>query len=627
MKQPPSQHEIAVLFDRALSSHQRGNLQVALDCYQQILAAQPRHVDAMHNLGVLYGQLGRFDEALSWLGEAGAAQPGNFLVHYHKGRVFQALTRFDEALAAYDQAVELKPDCVEAYIYRGSVLNALRRYEEALSAYDKAVVLMPDHAGTYLERSGVLENLDRYDAALADCDKAIALQPDYAEAHNNRGTLLEAMELREEALAAYERAIALQPNRVEFHINRAHVLKDLEHFDDAVAAYDKAIALKPDFAEVYNERGNILSELYRYEDAVDAYRRSIALQPDNAVAFCNLANVLKNLKRYDEAMVCYDKAIALWPDYADAFLYKSLLLLLLGAYEEGWKLFEWRRKFDEMNGSARVFDQPLWLGDEPPAGKVVLLHAEQGYGDAIQFVRYVPMVEALGARVILEVPAVLVPLTNTLRGAFTTVARGKKLPAFDLHCPLMSLPLAFRTTVDTIPASVPYLDSIPGRRGQWSERLGDKARPRVGLAWSGHMANPKDRARSIPLRDFSALLELDVEFHSLQKEVRTKDAAALAGFTQIRSHGSALRDFADTAALVAEMDLVVTADTSVAHLAGALGKPVWILLPFVPDFRWLTERNDSPWYPTARLFRQSASGDWRGVIAEVREQLQGAGLS
>ncbi len=530
--------------------------------------------------------LGRYEEALRFITAACAIQPDDYIVHCNQGKVFQELKRYAEALASYDRTLSLKSDYAPAYYNRGSVLYDLQRNEDALASYDKAIALIPGYAEAYNNRGNVLKDLQRYAEALASYDKAIALNPGYALAYNNRGTALE----------------------------------QLGRYQEALACYAKVIALKPDLAPAYNNQGNVLKELGRYQEALASYDSALSLKPDYAEAHNNRGNALKDLGRYEEALASYSKAISLYPDFAEAYYNKSHLKLLLGDYKEGWPLYEWRWKTSQKD-LVRNFKQPLWLGDRPIAGQTILLHAEQGLGDVIQMVRYVTMVEALGATVILELPASLVPLLRTLKGASTLVASGDTLPAFDLHCPLMTLPLAFKTSVDSIPAPVPYLAADPQKLLAWRERLGIKGSPRIGLAWSGNPQHKNDRNRSTALRTFEPLLGLDCEYHALQKEIRAEDKLALAEFTDIQAHEDQLKDFADTAALVAELDLVITVDSSVAHLAGAMGKAVWILLPYDPDYRWLTARSDSPWYPTVRLFRQHSIGDWEGVIRDISSVL------
>jgi hypothetical protein len=355
---------------------------------------------------------------------------------------------------------------------------------------------------------------------------------------------------------------------------------------------------------------------------MEAYSKAIAANPNFATAYSNRGFLLNALKRHNEAMADYDKALALNPDYADAYLNKSLLKLLLGEYEEGWELHEWRWKRSELKPeNISSFAQPLWLKKESLAGKTILLQAEQGLGDTIQFCRYVPMVQALGANVILEVQPPLAELISTSITSVKTIARGTPLPHFDFHCPLMSLPLAFKTTLNTIPAAVPYLFAPTQKQKLWQDQLGKKSKPRIGIVWSGAIQNTKLSYRSIPLSLLAPRLDYDrYDFFALQTEIKPDDRDVLTN-SRITLLADKLKDFTDTASVISEMDLIITIDTSVAHLSGALGKPTWVMLAFAADFRWLLDRDDSPWYPTARLFRQEKLGDWQEVVEKVKDKL------
>jgi tetratricopeptide repeat protein/glycosyl transferase family 9 (putative heptosyltransferase) len=379
-----------------------------------------------------------------------------------------------------------------------------------------------------------------------------------------------------------------------------------------------AIAIKPDHPEAHYDLGNVFHQLRQYEEAVASFSKDIAISPNKAKAYNSRGVSLYRLGRYAEAANDFEKTITLVPDFTRQYHYLSIIRLSLGDYEKGWRLFEWRWKGSTL--TPRQFQQPLWLGKESLPEKTILLHAEQGNGDIIQFCRYIPMVDALGAKVILEVPGQLLRLMETLEGSYKVVKKGDPLPAFDMHCPLMSLPLAFNTVVSTIPADVPYLSVDPRQQKKWREMLGTKTKPRIGLTWSGAIGQANDHNRSIPLKMLLPLLQYQHEYYSLQKEIRPGDLPALSR-SKIISHADKLDDFSDTAALLSQMDIVISVDTSVAHLAGAMGKPVWIMLPFVSDFRWMTEREDSPWYPTARLFRQKRIGDWADVIDRVNVAL------
>jgi tetratricopeptide (TPR) repeat protein len=364
-----------------------------------------------------------------------------------------------------------------------------------------------------------------------------------------------------------------------------------------------------------------LHKLRRLEQALASYNDALALRPDDAEALVNRGVTLHDLKRFDEALASYDRALALRPDHADAHFFKGLSSLVTGDFERGWTEYEWRRKAPAARITSREFPQPFWLGEDDLAGKTILLHSEQGFGDTIQFCRYAPLVAARGAQVVVEVEAPLQELLTGLAGTARIMAKGSRLPDFDFQCPLPSLPLAFKTRLETIPSGPSYLHAPKRALLNWDIRLGAKRRPMIGLAWAGNPKHVRDRERSIGLRHLLALLDVDATFVSLQKDVRAANADMLEKNSSIVHFGHALQDFSDTAALISHLDLVISVDTSIAHLAGALGKPVWVLLTHVPDWRWLLDRDDSPWYPAARLFRQSETNEWDGVIAGVRDAL------
>ncbi len=395
---------------------------------------------------------------------------------------------------------------------------------------------------------------------------------------------------------------------------------------EALANYDRALSLVPDYIDAIYNRGNALHELGRYEEALASYDRVLAARANDGNALNNRGKALKELNRYDEALACSAQALAALPDNIVAHCNEASMRLLIGDLPRGFAEYEWRWKKADMAPAQRQFPQPLWLGSkelgaEDISGKTILLHGEQGFGDAIQFCRYATLVAGRGARVILEVRPPLVSLMQSLAGPAAVIAKGDALPAFDLHCPLLSLPLAMGTTLETVPAQVPYLHASPGKSEEWSARLGPKTRPRIGLCWSGNATHERDRERSMRLSDYLPLLELDASFVSLHQEVRPEDAAVLAAHPEILHFGEALKDFTDTAALIGALDLVISVDTSVAHLAGALAKPAWVMITYVPEWRWLLTREDSPWYPTVRLFRQDEGRTWDGVVARLREAL------
>jgi tetratricopeptide (TPR) repeat protein len=571
----------------AIAAFQRGEAREAEQLCRRVLDAKAEHFDALYLLAIIAGQAGRAQEAADLLARALSVNPSSADACYNRGIALGELGRPAEAVQSYDRAIALKPDHADAHYNRGVALGELDRPAEALASYERAIALVPGHAEAWNNRGIALGHLRRQAEAIASYERAIALRPGYASAHNNLGHALGGLGRLAEALASFERAIALSPDHAEAHSNRGIVLCDLERYDEALASCERAIALQPDYAEAHYNRGNALRELHRHAEAAQSYERAIAFRPDHASAHWNLADCR----------------------------------LLLGDFARGWQEYEWRWKLERREAGRREFPQPLWLGDRPVDGQTVLLHSELGLGDTVLFCRYARELAALGAKVVLEVQPPLQELLAGLEGVSEIVARGAPLPAFDCHCPLMSLPLAFRTDLTSVPARVPYVRADPRHIAAWDARLGRKQKPRVGLVWSGSAALKNDK-RSMTLAQMLPLVRDWAEWISLQKDVPEADRALLAARADLRHVGGELRDFADTAALVELMDVVVTVDTSVANLAGAMGKPVWIMLPFNPhDWRWMLEREDSIWYPTARLFRQSAAGEWAGLIHRVDEEL------
>lgn len=489
---------------------------------------------------------------------------------------------------------------------------------------NRSLQRVPDQPLTLNSLGNALHDLKRPEEALACYERALLLAPDLTEAWLSRAIILRELKRQDEALVCYEHVLTLNPGLAQAWYNRGNVLSDLKRPEEALASYEQALTRTPDLADAWYNRGNVLNDLKRPEEALASYERALTLCPDMADAWCNRGKILNDLKHPEEAQACYERAIALRADYAQAWWNKSVVQLLMGDYQEGWLRYEWRWKTELFAATAAVaekYPQLLWLGEQPLTGRTLLIRQEQGLGDYIQFIRYAPLIQQQGARVILEVPHALMTLLATLPGQCTRIPEGQPLPDFDYHCPLMSLPLACRTRLETVPDTIPYLFPDTEKQALWHQKLGPRSAFRVGLVWSGSASHKNDHNRSMPLQQLHPLLALPAEFHSLQKEVRPGDAGFMADSGRITDHHGSLHDFSDTAALLAEMDLVISIDTSVAHLAGAMGKPVWILLPWVPDYRWMLDREDSPWYGTAVLLRQPAAGDWDSVISRVCRQL------
>ena len=517
-----------------------------------------------------------------------------------------------------------KPTGVQQTLQQAVTLHRQGRLDDAERLYNSILSAKRDNFDALHLLGVLMHQRGRSAEALTLIGKALAANAKSADALLNQANVLFAMRRFAEALSGYERALALRPDDAELISNRANTLCELNRPQDAVAAFERALALRPGDPDILNNCGNALLQLNRAAEALARYDHALAARGQDAQALVNRGNALCDLRRPGDALASYDRAIAIAPDHAEAHWNKSLVLLAQGDFERGWPEYEWRLR---RTNDQRTLAQPQWRGEDI-AGKTILLHAEQGFGDTIQFVRYAPLVAARGAKVVLEVQPSLRPLLSGLSGVSTLVGRGEPLPPFDRHCPLMSLPLVFRTSLATVPAGVPYLQAPHDRLEPWRNRLPAGKPLRVGLAWSGSPTHRNDHNRSITLSRLAPLcVDQGVQFVSLQREVREADAEALGKLPSVFAPGEALQDFADTAAVIALLDLVISVDTGVAHLAGAMGKPVWILLPFNAEWRWLADRDDSPWYQSARLFRQPAIGDWDSVIAQVQTELTRQALS
>ncbi len=614
-----------------------GATEEALACFNQAAALQPNFPDAYNNRGVVLRMLERNEEALADYDRAIALNPAVGHVHTNRGEVLAAgLGRPAEALVSYDRAIALAPHDPNGHFNRAAALMDLRRFEEAVASFDRVVAIDPTHARAFINRGNALIDMDRADEALASYDRAIALQSDLtAQAHSNRSSALNDVGRHAEAMESSERALELAPDDAQAHTNRANALLGQGRGEEALEGYAQAIALDAGLAQTYSNRANALRLMGKHQEAMDACEQAFALDPRYADPLINSATVLAELGRYQEAVVMYDRALAIDSDRPEALWGASHNHLVLGDFDRGWAAFEarWRLRGPDSFLAARGFSQPLWLGAEPLAGKTILLHTEQGLGDTLQFCRYAPLVKALGATVIVEVEPALVGILSTLKGVDRLLAKGEALPPFDYHCPLMSLPLALKTQVATIPAEIPYLHVDPDKVQAWAKTLGPHTKLRVGLVWSGgHRLDQPElwalgERRNIPLARLAVLNTPDVEFHSLQKgqpaesELPILEEAGWDG-PSIAGHAAELNDFTDTAALIMNLDLVIAVDTSTAHLAGALGKPVWLLNRFDTCWRWLTEREDSPWYPSLRLFRQATLRDWDPVLERMKAALE-----
>lgn len=646
--------QIEALLDQAFAAFEQAQVEPARRVFLDVLKLDAQDFDALHMLGVIAMQadkdmiraIGLFRQAIEVDAQVGMAYTNLGIACMEAGQPEPALAAFDKAAAlepsveaffgrgvaqqalkqwagaadSFAQVVALQPAHAEAHFNRGTACLELKRFEDAAAAYDRAIALQPKHVSALINKAHALLALGRQTEALLHYDKAIAIEPTRPAAFNGRGDVCMALQRFDEALPSYDKALALKPDHIEALCNRSTALLKLRRVEEAIAGYERALALAPQHAVVLTNLSGALRDALRHEEALACADRALAQVPELAVAHTNRGNALLDLCRLDEACAAFGRSLALQPEDAEARWALGWGSLLKGDWARGLPLFEARWQKAGFSSQPRHFTQPLWLGDADLRGKTILLHAEQGLGDTIQFCRYAPMVAALGARVLLEVQAPLKPLMGTLGEGIQVLAAGEApLPAFDVHCPLMSLPLAFKSTPAELPATVPYLRADPAHTSALSPQL--KPSPRIGLVWSGNAAHRHDRHRSMSLATLLSALPEGAHYYCLQKDVRETDAPTLKSRSDVVYLGEALQSFEGTAALVDQMDLVIAIDTSLAHLAGALGKPTWILLSRSPDWRWLMDREDCPWYPSARLFRQPAWGQWEAPLRQVRQAL------
>lgn len=533
--------------------------------------------------------------------------------HHQQGKL-------NEALLGYQQILQLAPNHFDALHLTAVANMQLGQLDQALVFFDKAIVLNPNYAPVYSNRGNALQALGRFEEAQNYYNKAISIDPHYADAYLNIGNNMRSIGEPEKALANYDFAISLKPNHAGLFCNRGNALYDLRRFEEAIVAYDQALAINPNYAQALSNRGVSLYNLNHFDEALAYYNKAITVDPNYIEAYSNRGNALQAQQRYQEAYDSYMQALAINPAYLDADYNAGVCLLTLGDFTNGWAKYESRWKVKNFVNQKPQYPKPEWTG-QAIDGKTLLIYTEQGLGDGMQFCRYAKLVHQLGATVLLVVPDALKALLNPLAGIAAIFNRDENLPDFDYYCTSISVPHILKTDLSNIPNEVPYLFADPARVNAWKAQLGEKKKLRIGLAWSGNIAFRDDRNRSIRLEQLNALRFDQVEFFCLQKELREHDVNALTARPDIQTFTEQFDNFTDTAALIELMDLVITIDTSVAHLAAAMGKPVWIMLRYAPDWRWLLEREDSPWYPTIRLFRQPNLGDWDNVIARVKDAL------
>jgi tetratricopeptide (TPR) repeat protein len=573
--------DLVETFNTAFRLQQEGRLIEAETLYRAVLDIAPEHPGSHHLLGLVEHQLGRHEAALQSIKRAIAFNDSEPNYHNNLGTVYRTLGKIEEAIACYRHAVGLRPDFAAGFNNLGIALLQKGAFAQAQRAVERALEAKPDYAAAWFTLGNVLAMRDEHAKAVEHYRHALSLDPSYIDALNNLGAALNELGENDEAASCYRRVLALQPSNAAAHNNFGRVLAQRDELDAAIGHFREAIALQPRAIDAHINLGNVLLE-----------------QGDAAAAHQS-----------------YERALTLDPAHESAHWNDGLALLGQGYLAEGFRRWRWNV------AAAKRFDVKEWRGEELN-GETILIHAEQGFGDAIHFARYIPMVAARGGRVVFEAPVELHRIFATIDGVDEIVAFGDRLPEFTWQCPLLSLPLAFETTLRNVPNNVPYLSADPESVADWQRRT---AGPdlKVGLVWAGRPEHKRDRHRSMALADLAPLAAIpNVAFYALQKGAAVGEAEHAPEGMRLEILSPLLGDFADTAAAIMALDLVITVDTSVAHLAGALGKPVWILHAYAPDWRWLEHRSDSPWYPTAELFRQDASRRWAPVVNDVAAELR-----
>jgi len=600
---------------------QQGNPAGAESCFRQAVRLEPGSAQAQSNLGIVLSQQGRQAEAESCHRQALRLQPDFAAGHNNLGLTLVAQGRLAEAEASFREALRLRPAFAEAHYNLGLALRQRGQLAEAQGCCQQALRIRPDFADAHSSLGLLFQEQGNLEEAAACQRRALELRPDYAEAHSNLGNILRDQGKLEEAAACQRQALRLRPNLADVYTNLGTVLQEQGHLEKAAVCYRQALRLKPDFAVALNNLGYVLAALGSLEEGIICLQEAVRLKSDCAEAHNNLGIALQKKGRLAEALACYNQAVQLSPGYAEAHWNQAIIWLLTGSFAQGWLAYEWRWKTRFFTPCS--FSQPSWDGS-PLAGRTILLHSEQGLGDTLQFIRYAPLVQQRGGRVIVLCQDSLVHLLANFPGVAQVVGQDSPLPAFEVQAALLSLPGLLGTTLETIPASVPYLTVPTELIEQGRQHLSRAGLFYVGIVWQGNPGNPNDACRSVPLVAFEPLARVEgVNLVSLQLGAGAEQLDTLGGRFAVQDVGSRLSgDWAETAAVLQNLDLVISVDTALAHCAGALGMPVWLALPFAPDWRWLLGRPDSPWYPTMRLFRQNEPGDWQSVFAAMEIALR-----
>jgi tetratricopeptide (TPR) repeat protein len=606
--------------------HQSGDIEGARRGYLALLPGNENVHDLAYLLGMAECQLGNPVSGIEMLTKAIQLIPHNVDAYFNRAVANEKLGKLSESLADYTEVINRQPGYVEAHYNRANIFAAVGDFQGALNGYDQAITLKSDYAQAYNNRGIALRNLGLLNEAIRSYEQAIALHPGYIDAFNNRGTILRELGRPEEALVDFDYAIRVNPEIAEFHFNRAIALQDLRRFEEALQSYDQVIRIFPQYPGVFSNRGAIHRELGHLESALKEFDAGLELNPSDIGLINNRAVLLQQLGRFDDAQQEYDRAIQLQPDYAQAHWNKGYLLLLMGALSEGYQLLEWRFQVPQYAHLLPKFVEPKWSGKEDLNGKTIFVYSEQDPVDILQHCRLIPMLESLGAKVVFEVPKGWLHLLESLQANITLIEKGDTPPPFDFHIPLLSLPFALKLDNENLPNTVPYLFTLeslsakaPKKRGRKSALK--KTKRQIGLLWSVKEDEQLDVSKSIPLELFESMLNHQCDFHSLQQSYQEIDRIVMEDYSSLNTHDNELENLDSLAKLIDKLDLVISADGKVAHLAAAMGKEVWLLISNGENYRWQLDIKVSPWYPTMKIYRKNPNELWGDVIKQVEKDL------
>lgn len=664
LKIKPELFPADVHFELGNQQYQQNQMDAAIKSYQLAIALQSDLTKAHSNLGLVYSRLGQLEAAASSYKRATELEPDYIDAHYNLGVILLQQKAFDEAAQCFRTILNLVPEHPNALINLGSILIGQNKFDEAIAIYERIVELSPtfedarynlanllfkqgnldraashlrsillinpNYIGCYFSLANVLVEQNKLDEAISNYRNSLQLTPNHPLTHFKLGNALAKQCKPSEAIISYQNAIQIHPNYTDAYYNLGVILRKMERFDEAIAAYQKVIQIEANRAETYFSLGNVYLDLDKFEDAIVNYQKAIALNPNYAEAFNTLGTVHRLQNRLNEAISNIERAIALNPNYIEAHFNLSTTLLLMGDMQQGFAEFEYRRKIVDFAKTLPTFSQPQWDGS-PLQGKTILLFSDAALGDTIQTIRYIPQIIDRGGRLVLQCLPGFERLFQNMHGIDSIIPKGEALPHFDVYAPLLSLPYILGTTLQTIPAQIPYIFAPEGndiKLPLGSNQTSSQAL-KVGIVWaSGYRCDSFDlrkfyQTKSFPLSMFERIISIpDTCFYSLQVGQHASDISIFSDRPHAIDLSVSIQDFADTATIIEQLDLVVSVDTAVAHLAGAMAKPVWTLLPYSPDWRWMSDREDSPWYPTMRLFRQAKLGDWEEVLQRVYDSLQ-----